>query len=248
MLRLRDIMTPEVRTVSPELSIRDAMDFLVANHISGAPVVANGKVVGIVTASDLLAFAASLPGVPAEHPDQEEWGEFASPPEWTEGDEAPGAFFTDMWDDAGADVSERIEAVSGPEWNVLLEHTVSEAMTAAPLCMLSPNDTVEVAAGYMQRTGVHRVLVMEGGQLVGIVTSMDLARAVADHKLTTRTYTFGSVAAFDSRGWDLANANVPSGEWDDERVARPANEIPSGELEEDRRAPAVEEVEQPETP
>lgn len=245
MLRLRDIMTTDVQTMSPDLNIRDAMDILVANHISGAPVVANGKVVGIITTSDLLAFAASLPGVPAEHPEQEEWGEFGGLPEWTEGEEAPGAFFTEMWDDAGAEVSERIDAVSGPEWNVLLEHTVSEAMTAVPLCSLSPNATVEEAAAFMHRAGVHRVLVMEHGRLVGIVTSMDLAGAVADHKLTTRTYTFGREAAFDARGWDLATVTVPSGELPDERVAGPPDEVPSGELEEDRRRPAVEEVEPP---
>jgi len=244
MLRLRDIMTIGVRTMSPELSIRDAMDILVANHISGAPVVASGKVVGIITASDLVAFAAALPGVPAEHPEQEEWGEFGLP-EWTEGEEAPGAFFTEMWDDAGAEVSERIDAVSGPEWNVLLEHTVSEAMTAIPLCSLSPNASVEEAAAFMHRTGVHRVLVMDHGQLVGIVTSMDLAGAVADHKLTTRTYTFGREAAFDSRGWELAPVTVPSGELPDEPVARLADEVPSGELEEDRRRTAVDEVEPP---
>ncbi len=41
MLRLRDIMTTELVTVAPELSLRDAMELLVTSHVSGAPVVAS---------------------------------------------------------------------------------------------------------------------------------------------------------------------------------------------------------------
>lgn len=59
MLRLRDIMTTELVTVSPELSLRDAMELLVTSHVSGAPVVAQHRVVGVVSATDLLGFAAA---------------------------------------------------------------------------------------------------------------------------------------------------------------------------------------------
>jgi len=41
MLRLQDIMTRDVVTVSPELTLRDAMELLTSLHISGAPVVGN---------------------------------------------------------------------------------------------------------------------------------------------------------------------------------------------------------------
>ena len=49
MLRLRDIMTTELLTFSPETSVRDAMESLAAKHVSGAPVVAGTKVVGVVS-------------------------------------------------------------------------------------------------------------------------------------------------------------------------------------------------------
>lgn len=211
MLRLRDIMTTDVLTIGPELSIRDAMDMLVAHHIGGAPVVANRQVKGIITTTDLLAFAASLPNESDESSDEERWSSDASP-DWSEENEGPSAYFTEMWDGAGKDSSARFQGVRGPEWNVLEEHTVSEAMTRNPVFTLSPNSSVEEAAEFMQRTGVHRVLVSDNGELAGIVSSMDLARAIAEHKLTSRTYTFGSDSAFDVRGWDLTEPRVPSGE------------------------------------
>lgn len=224
MLRLRDIMTTDVLTVSPELTIREAMDLLVERHISGAPVVANGNVIGIITATDLLAFAASLPGVPEERSDRDDWnGEL---PDWSDGNEAPGAYFTELWDNAGAEVTGRLASTRGPEWNVLEEHTVGDAMTATPLCTLAPSATVEQAAEFMHATGVHRVLVVDEGELAGIVSAMDVARVVAEHKLTARTYTFDSGAAFDVRGWELADPVVPSGELPDERLGVGPDDTP----------------------
>ena len=46
----------------------------------------------------------------------------------------------------------------------------------------------------MQRVGVHRVLVMEGDALVGIVSSLDLVKAVAARKVPGRTLVFGRPA------------------------------------------------------
>lgn len=211
MLRLREIMTTDVQTMSPEMSIRDAMDMLVAHHIGGAPVVANRQVKGIITTTDLLAFAASLPNEPDESDADEQWNSGASP-DWSEENEAPSAFFTEMWEGTSTDVSARFQGVRSSQWNMLEEHTVSEAMTRNPVFTLSPNSSVEEAAEFMRRTGVHRVLVSENGELAGIVSSMDLARAIAEHRLTSRTYTFGPTSAFDVRGWDLTEPRVPSGE------------------------------------
>lgn len=199
MLRLRDIMTTDVVTVSPDLTLRDAMSLLSTRHVSGAPVVSGTKVIGVVSLTDLAEFAASEPGVPTARPQQAE-EEWEAPAEWVEGEEAPSSFFAEMWEDAGADVSERFAEVTGPEWNVLEEHTVSEVMNRT-LCSLPPDTPVENAADFMRTAAVHRVLVMDGNALIGLVTTKDIADAVADHKLTTRTYVFGKKAEFDDRGW-----------------------------------------------
>ena len=60
MLRLRDIMTTDVLSVSPETSVREAMELLTRRHVSGAPVVAGGKIVGVVTGNDLMMLASAL--------------------------------------------------------------------------------------------------------------------------------------------------------------------------------------------
>lgn len=199
MLRLRDIMTTNVVTVSPELTIRDAMALLSTRHLSGAPVLAGKKVLGVVSLTDLAGFAAAEPAAPTERPQQAE-EEWEAPTEWVEGEEAPATFFAEMWQDAGADVAERFDEVAAPEWDVLAEHTVSEAMNRT-ICSLPPDAFVDHAAQYMRRAGVHRVLVMDGETLVGLLTTKDIADAVADRKLESRVYVFNPKTEFDEHGW-----------------------------------------------
>lgn len=194
MLKLHEIMTRELLTISPEHSLREAMSLLASRHISGAPVVSNGKVVGVISLTDLAEFAASAPGVPTERPDLAEWGEWDETRDPPEGDESPSAFFAELWDDAGADVTERLEETKGPEWNALEEHTVGEAMTRR-VQSLTPDTPVDEAASFMRDAGIHRVLVMSGDALLGVVTTKDISDAVADHKLTTRVYMFGPARA-----------------------------------------------------
>ena len=107
-----------------------------------------------------------------------------------EGTEPPSAFFSDLWDDAGAEVSERMRVTEGPEWSALDQTSVSEAMTRQ-ICSLSPTTAVDYAADFMRTSGIHRVLVMDGDQLVGLVSTSDITDAVADHKLDRRVYVFG---------------------------------------------------------
>jgi len=196
MLRLHDIMTREPLTLSPEHSLRDAMSLFASHHISGAPVVANGKVVGVVSLTDLAEFAASDNGVPTERSELAEWGEWDEPRDLPEGEEPSSVYFSQLWDDAGADVAERIGETGGPEWNSLQESTVGEVMTR-DVCALSPRAPVDYAAHVMRTAGIHRVFVMDGDTLLGVVTTKDISDAVADHRLTTRTLVFGASGARD---------------------------------------------------
>jgi CBS domain-containing protein len=193
MLRLRDIMTSDLLTVSPETSVREALELLGGRHVSGAPVVSGGKLVGLVTGTDLMTFVAALPGVPTQRETQDESGDWPDPS--VEADvenerESASAFYSELWDDVGADVTERIASVEGPEWNMLEEHDVSEVMTSLPLVTLGPDADVEEAADLMKEKGIHRILVTDGHSLLGVVSALDVAKAVAERKLTRRTYVF----------------------------------------------------------
>jgi predicted transcriptional regulator len=65
---------------------------------------------------------------------------------------------------------------------------------------LPPDTPVEEAAEFMREHGIHRVLVMEGDRLIGLVSTSDIANAVADHTVSTAD-RLGAKAGFDPSGW-----------------------------------------------
>lgn len=65
--KIREYMDTAVPTLIPETQIIDAVDFLLSHKVTGAPVVdANGKLVGIVTETDLLKLLTE--GIQGEPP------------------------------------------------------------------------------------------------------------------------------------------------------------------------------------
>ena len=56
----RDIMTAPVITVTPDTSVKDLAALFRDKRIGGAPVVQDGKLVGIVTEGDLMALDADV--------------------------------------------------------------------------------------------------------------------------------------------------------------------------------------------
>ena len=59
---VRQVMTTDVVSFSPDESIQEAMGRLVEREVDGGPVVDNGKVVGMLTAGDLIVQDARLHG------------------------------------------------------------------------------------------------------------------------------------------------------------------------------------------
>jgi CBS domain-containing protein len=174
-------MTPGPVTIGADASLRDAVDLLAAMGVNALPVMAGDVIVGLLSSDSIIAFASETPGVPTERDVTEVFDE--APPS---DDDAPSAeYFTDLWDDSGLDVVERFRVSETPEWDMLSEHTVGEAMITDPP-QLPIDMTVQCAAEFMQRTGAHRVLVVDGGRLRGIVTTMDITRAVATRDLPDR--------------------------------------------------------------
>ncbi len=54
MVKVKDIMSKDVKTVSPDSSVEDVAKILSENDMSGLPVVENEKLVGIISESDLI--------------------------------------------------------------------------------------------------------------------------------------------------------------------------------------------------
>jgi CBS domain-containing protein len=62
MLKVKDIMTKEAITVSPDTEIVNAAKILLENRINGMPVIdAFGRLVGIICQSDLVAQQKAIP-------------------------------------------------------------------------------------------------------------------------------------------------------------------------------------------
>jgi CBS domain-containing protein len=182
MLRIRDIMTREVLTLAPDMSLRDATELLTMHHVSGAPVVDGRKVVGVLSASDLLEAAGEEADGREQQSDEEDlW-------EREPNEEGPAGFFDIAGDDGEEELSDLMEAARG----MTAERRVEDVMTRTLYTLPSSAD-VTAAADYLRRCAVHRILVVDGGTLVGIVSSMDIVRAVAEHKLEVRRFVFDTV-------------------------------------------------------
>lgn len=139
MLALRDIMTRDLVTAEPGMTLRDAMTLLSENHIGGAPVTQGGKVVGVFSASDILPYVAEMETEQAELTFRDK------------GTSLEAAYVADVM--------------------------IRDVKSLPPSC------AVRTAAMYMVGANIHRVLVMEYGHLLGMVTTTDIAAAVAEHGL-----------------------------------------------------------------
>jgi CBS domain-containing protein len=54
IFKIRDVMSKDMHTASPEMPISKVLDILRINRISGLPVVEQGKLVGILSIEDIV--------------------------------------------------------------------------------------------------------------------------------------------------------------------------------------------------
>ncbi|HEX7088549.1 MAG TPA: CBS domain-containing protein [Longimicrobiales bacterium] len=175
MLRVRDIMTRDIVVVAPDATLREVAEVLAERRVSGAPVVEDGRVVGVISATDLMRFESPLPGAASRRMRGDRGGAEAAP-------EPPPGYFAELWAEPGAEVLERFLEARSMEADPLDRHTAGEIMTR-DLVSLPPDADVHVAAERMLREGVHRLLVIEDGRLEGVVSATDVLRAVAERRL-----------------------------------------------------------------
>jgi CBS domain-containing protein len=172
--RVRDIMQAEVVSVRPESTVRELVRILAEHQIGGAPVVSeDGKLVGIVTTTDLVRLAAEAAAVPLDELlTQLDPGETAA-----ESRDLLSFLATDAWGDA-----ESLAPVASSPGDEMPghyeEYTVQDIMRPATRAV-APDASLEALARIFLEGHVHRAPVMEGGRLVGIVTTFDVLRAVA---------------------------------------------------------------------
>jgi CBS domain-containing protein len=161
-MTVRDIMRPNVLAVAPDTDVRDLVQLLAANRISGAPVIdRDGELAGVVSATDVLALAA--------------YGNDASrASEWENEEGAFDEETASYWRSTDASIEYVMaSATSVPEYKV------ADIMTPAVFSVPSTTTLPELAR-FLLRGRIHRALVVDNDQLVGIVSAFDVLKAVAE--------------------------------------------------------------------
>lgn len=177
MPRVSELMTREVVTLSPETTIREAMEILYTKHLSGAPVVVGARVEGVVSLTDLLEFVISVPESDKSAEAADDWDRSDQPIDDTD-DMELAEMSAGAWEN-WSDTSEGTADDALPRGaDPLDQHTVDEVMTSR-IVSVTPGTSVKVAAATMNKHGIHRVLVMKDDSLVGILSAFDIVRTVS---------------------------------------------------------------------
>ncbi|MGI9531725.1 CBS domain-containing protein [Lutimonas sp.] len=61
--------------------------------------------------------------------------------------------------------------------------TVADIMTSSHIHLVHPDSSAKSAAKMMLKHHVHHIIVMEEGKIIGMVSSLDFTRLVAEHSL-----------------------------------------------------------------
>lgn len=152
------VMTTEVLTASPDMSVAELLDLLISNRISGVPVVGpDRRVLGMVSEADLM--------LKAEYPDLERARIWI-------------AFVRGANNPAAKSLAHDLQQA--------LARTAGDLMTEAILTT-SPTATVEQAAHLMHERNVKRLPVVDpDGQLLGIISRSDLLKAVSREEVEAK--------------------------------------------------------------
>lgn len=144
----RDVMQTYLISVNPETPLLEVHRLFVDEEINGAPVVdETDRLLGVISSVDLLR------AVEEEH---------------------------DAASAGSSHVREFLE-ISGPDWqeesddfkNRLAERTVADAMTRGGITV-APETPVSEVAATLRKHRIHRVFVVDGEQLCGVISTFDL--------------------------------------------------------------------------
>jgi CBS domain-containing protein len=145
----RDIMTVDVVTVSPDLSVKDLAALFREQRIGGVPVVEGGRLVGIVTEGDMMALDADI-----------------SYPHWFE------LFDSIIYLGSQKKFREQLEKAAAADVRQLMTHR-DKVQT------IGPDEPARKAATLMVKHHFDRVPVVEEDDfLVGLITRHDIMKLI----------------------------------------------------------------------
>jgi len=153
-LTAADIMTRSVVNVRPDQPLMEAEQMLVESRVGGAPVVEAGRLVGILSRGDIARVEVLMMSLDGVVSDQLHWNV-----------QADG--FEHSWRPDFGGFRERVAKLK------VKDAMHREVITCRPETPLSE------AADTMVRQHIHRLIVVEQDRPVGIVSSLDILKLVA---------------------------------------------------------------------
>ena len=151
---VKDYMKKRVVKFSPEDSIFKVAKVLSKKHISGGPVVKKGKLVGVISESDIIKFMQlKFPGTSS-----------------LQGPHMLSLVIANLIKDQ-LKFKKELERISKVK--------VADIMTKDPIT-ISPNDTLIEAATRMAKYDVQRLIVVKKDKVIGIITRADLLKALLE--------------------------------------------------------------------
>jgi CBS domain-containing protein len=160
-MQVRDAMATGLITVQPRIPVTELEQRLIEHRVSGFPVEEDGKLVGVVTRSDIIRTLT------VERTYEEQLSDYYSAPDPFDSADATAESVVQT----GSRIGARIE-----------EMTVRDVMSRKVLTA-DPSQSLEEVARVMVERSIHRLPVTQGDKLVGIITTLDLARQIADGRL-----------------------------------------------------------------
>jgi CBS domain-containing protein len=147
-------MRTGLRTVSPDMPLVELARELLEDRVGGYPVVEHGRLVGIVSRSDVVRQLSVEQSIAEQVSDFYRDAGLVEP---------PGSFAT-----LASQVGSRLEALC-----------VRDAMVRSVVRVEAGEPLAAVARRLLEQ-GIHRVPVVEGERLVGLITSLDFVRLFAE--------------------------------------------------------------------
>ena len=160
-IQTADLMTTQVVSLEPDMTLHEMDTILVERGVSGAPVVESSRLVGVASQTDVIRTLFEGQQEPA----------------------TPASYYASTCT-IPLSALEYMARNSRSVGDVLVEYRVRDVMTVDPL-IARPEEPIADVAERMIRDQIHRLPVVDGEthELVGIVTTLDLARAITRYGL-----------------------------------------------------------------
>lgn len=148
-----DLMTEKVVCVHPETAIQDLIKILMKNHINGVPVVdKKGKLIGVVSKTDIVEYDRTA--------------------RKKRGGGAKKSFYKDTNGKLKKEVDKLLKTKD------FGKAFVKDIMTPHVITAQA-NDTIDRLAKIMYDKKIHRVIIQDKEQVIGVVSTLDILRAVS---------------------------------------------------------------------